>query len=512
MNKKTRLVGLFILDGWGLRARKHGNAIAQAKTPNFSHWLKTYERAVLDASGTAVGLPQDQMGNSEVGHLNLGGGRVVYQDITKINMAIEKDTLKNNPALTNLFSKLKSSHKKLHLIGLVSNGGVHSHINHLFALLDIATANNIQVVVHALTDGRDASPYSAEGFLKKLQDKLNALGNGAIATVSGRYFAMDRDKRWERTEKAYKAIFERDCELKAPSAVDAVKASHANDITDEFILPALIENKSKVTFDEGDGVLFFNFRADRMRQIVYALTDPNFSGFKRNYIGNKLNVVIMTEYDEGLNVSDIVFPYEIVKNPLAEVISKNGLKQLHSAETEKYPHVTYFFNGGRETPFEGEDRILVNSPKVATYDLQPEMSAYEVTEKVEKAIKENDYGFVLVNYANPDMVGHTGVLEAGIKAVETTDECVEKLVSAILAKGGVALVTADHGNCEVMINEKTKEPHTAHTTQPVNLVVISEEKYWLYPRGKLADVAPTVLDLMGLEKPQDMTGRSLIDR
>lgn len=503
-----RPVALFILDGWGIREMEHGNAVAQGHTPNYDRWMRTLERSIVDASGEAVGLPAGQMGNSEVGHLNLGAGRVIYQDITRIDKAIRENMLGEMPALTQSLQSLSQNGGKLHLVGLLGSGGVHSHERHLHALLDLAVARGIDPIVHVITDGRDTPPRSAAGFAASLEQKLAQLGRGCIASVSGRYYTMDRDKRWPRIQLGYNVIALHEGTAYA-SAGEAIAASYAQNVTDEFIVPVIVETERDTRIRPGDCVLFYNFRADRMRQIVRAFAFPDFDGFPRAYIPD-LRLVTMTAYEADFPV-DVIFPDEGITNPLAEVLSKSGCRQIHAAETEKYAHVTYFFNGGLETPFPGEDRILIPSPKVATYDLQPEMSAYELTAAIEARIRAHDDDFILVNFANPDMVGHTGVLEAAIKAVETVDECAGRLVAAINAKGGVAIVTADHGNCERMVDEKTGVPHTYHTTSPVSLFVIGDQYFMLRPRGILADVAPTVLDLMGIPQPPEMTGLSLID-
>ncbi|GJM41723.1 MAG: 2,3-bisphosphoglycerate-independent phosphoglycerate mutase [Ardenticatenaceae bacterium] len=504
-------VALIILDGWGIREMEHGNAVVQANTPNYKHWLKSCERSILDASGQAVGLPDGQMGNSEVGHLNLGAGRIVYQDLTRINLAIQEDRFAQQAVLQDAVTKVKASGGKLHFIGLMGNGGVHSHQDHLYALLRLAEDAEIDPIVHVITDGRDTPPQSGLGFVEQLEAYL-ANHPGVIGSVSGRYYTMDRDKRWERTGMGYRVIANHEGYegATAVSASAALKASYQNDVTDEFILPVAIEvGERDVTIQPGDCLIFYNFRADRMRQPVEIFSFADFAGFERDFIPN-LHLVTMTNYEERFT-ADIIFPDVALTNVLAEVVSKAGLKQFHAAETEKYAHVTYFFNGGGETPFPGEDRYMQPSPKVATYDLKPEMSAYELTEAVIKRIQENDDDFILVNFANPDMVGHTGVLEAAVRAVEAVDECAGRLVDAIVQKGGAALVTADHGNCEIMVNEKTAEPHTYHTIQPVSFFAISNTPFWLRPRGILADVAPTVLDLMGVDQPEEMTGQSLID-
>lgn len=505
-----RPVALIILDGWGIREKEHGNAIKLAQTPNYDRWLRMYERTVLDASGEAVGLPDGQMGNSEVGHLNLGAGRIVYQDFTRINMAIRDNSFQNQEALVKTVTAVKQNNSKLHLIGLLGSGGVHSHITHLYGLLDMAKEAGLEPVVHIITDGRDTPPESAKTFIQELTAYMEKTG-GVIASVSGRYYTMDRDKRWERTGKGYHVIANHEGEegRTASSALEAIQQSHANNITDEFILPVAIEaGETRVTVEAGDALVFYNFRADRMRQLVTSFLDEGFDGFKRDFISD-LHLVTMTQYSDAYDVQ-VIFPPATIQNPLAEVISKAGLKQFHAAETEKYPHVTYFFNGGEEKQFAGEERHIEPSPKVKTYDFKPEMSAYELTDKLVERIRDHDDDFILVNYANPDMVGHTGVLEAAIKAVEAVDECAARLVTAVNARGGVAFVTADHGNADRMIDEITGEPHTYHTTQPVSFIAIGEGYYNLRPRGILADVAPTILEMMGLEQPEEMTGRSLL--
>lgn len=513
--KAYRPVALIILDGWGIREMEHGNAVVQAHTPNYDRWMRQLERSVVDASGEAVGLPDGQMGNSEVGHLNLGAGRIIYQDLTRINLAIDRGSFFENETLRETIAALKARGGKLHLIGLFGDGGVHSHAKHLYALLAMAEREGLSPIIHLITDGRDTPPESALGFAETLEAYLSSHA-GIVASVCGRYYTMDRDKRWPRTELGYRVIVDHDGYLEedgtrrtAPSATAALRASYAAGVTDEFVLPVAIDvGGQDVRVEPGDALVFYNFRADRMRQIVTAFVDGEFTGFERAFIPD-LDIVTMTSYESDLPVR-VVFPEVEITNPLAEVLSKRGCRQFHAAETEKYAHVTYFFNGGRETPFDGEERHLEPSPKVATYDLQPEMSARPLTEKVLARIQDGDDDFILVNFANPDMVGHTGVLSAAIRAVETVDECAGRLVAAVNAKGGVAIVTADHGNCERMIDEKTGEPHTYHTTQPVSLFVIGDTYYDLRPRGILADVSPTILHLMDIPQPDEMTGRSLI--
>lgn len=503
-------VMLIILDGWGIRETEHGNAVIHGNTPNFDRWMRSGERAIVHTSGEHVGLTPDQMGNSEVGHLNLGGGRIVYQDISRIANAIEEDTLASLDPIQSAIQHIKDSGKKLHLIGLLGDGGVHSHEDHMYALMDIAKANGINPIMHVITDGRDTPTQSGIEFCRKLVNKIEADGNGRISTVSGRYYAMDRDKRWQRTHQAYDAMAFRKAEKSAPDAITAIQQSYDENVTDEFILPTVIGNDDSLTIESGDVLLFYNFRSDRMRQISQAFALKDFESAEHFEFIPDLEIITMTEYIEGVT-DQILFPIEILKNTLAETLSKAGKKQYHTAETEKYPHVTFFFNGRNEEPFPGEDRKIIPSPKVATYDLQPEMSAHGVTEATLDRIQNADDDFILVNFANPDMVGHTGSLEAAIKAVETVDGCAAQLVDAVLNKGGVAIVTADHGNCERMIDEETGEPHTYHTVGPVSLFVLDNQVYHdLYTWGRLCDVAPTVLDLLGVDQPKEMTGRSLI--
>ncbi len=505
----TKPVMLIILDGWGMRDMHEGNAPKQANIPNYTRWSTTLERAVLDASEEAVGLTPGQMGNSEVGHLNLGAGRVVYQDISAIDNAIETGTLQQHEKVLAAFANTKAKNGNLHLIGLLSDGGVHSHERHLYALLDMTKAHNVNPIIHIITDGRDTPPNSGIGFVEKLEDYIAHNQHGKISSLSGRYYTMDRDKRWERTQQGYDVITQRQAERRANSAKEALQQAYAEAITDEFVKPAVIGNDEQLTVKAGDTLLFYNFRADRMRQIVRAFLGETIEGLNNPKIAD-LNIVTFTVYEDDYPV-EVLFGKETLKNVLAEVISNHGLKQYHSAETEKYPHVTFFFNGRREEPFTGEDRVIIPSPKVATYDLKPEMSAYELTEATVNRLKTHDDDFILVNYANPDMVGHTGSLDAAIKAVEAVDDCANRLVEAVLAKGGIVLVTADHGNCERMIELSTGEAHTYHTTNPVALYVIGKGYYLLRSRGKLADVAPTILELMGITKPAEMTGISLIE-
>lgn len=504
-------VMLIILDGWGIRTTEHGNAPLLANTPNYDRWLTTLERAVLDASGEAVGLVPEQMGNSEVGHLNLGAGRVVYQDISRINNAIRDNTLRTNAAIQSAFEKVRETGGNLHLIGLLSDGGVHSHQTHLNALLDITKAEGINPVIHIITDGRDTPANSGIGFIQELEHYLKEINHGRVSTLSGRYYAMDRDKRWTRTQRAYDALMRKNGQRVA-TVVEGIQASYSAEVTDEFVEPVIIGEDESLALKSGDAVLCFNFRADRMRQLAQLFATGSVEGYDGETVSD-LHVVTMTEYVEGLPV-EIAFPPEYLKNTLAEILSKQGKTQYHSAETEKYPHVTFFFNGRNEDAWEGESRTIVPSPQdVATYDQKPQMSAYQLTEATLKRLEETDDDFILINFANPDMVGHTGVLDAAIKAVEVVDECAGRLVDAVTAKGGTVLVTADHGNCDRMIDAITGEPHTYHTTQPVGLFAISRDTFYdLRPRGILADVAPTVLHLLNVEQPAEMTGVSLVAR
>ncbi|MCA9970215.1 MAG: 2,3-bisphosphoglycerate-independent phosphoglycerate mutase [Anaerolineales bacterium] len=510
--KAYRPVALIILDGWGIRENAAGNAVVLGDTPNYDRWNRELERSVLDASGEAVGLPEGQMGNSEVGHLNLGSGRIIYQDLTRINLAIRDGSFAKTPALVQAMTSAKEKQGKVHLVGLFGPGGVHSHSSHMFALLDLAHAYGLTPVLHLITDGRDTPPESSLDFLEALE-AYQEQKDVTVASVSGRYYTMDRDKRWPRTQMGYEVIANHQGHegRTAATAREAIAASHAAGVTDEFVKPVAIETNGRdVTIQPGDSVIFYNFRADRMRQPVTAFAFRDFDGFERDFIDD-LFLVTMTNYDDTYPV-EVAFPEQEIRNVLAEVLSARGLRQFHAAETEKYAHVTYFFNGGVETPYEGEERHLEPSPKVATYDLQPEMSAEPLTDALLARLESADDDFILVNYANPDMVGHTGVLEAAIKAVETVDACAGRLVEAIVAKGGVACVTADHGNCDRMIDLYTGKPHTYHTTQPVAFFVIGHDGYLnLRPRGILADVAPTLLALLGIDQPEEMLGMSLIE-
>jgi len=509
-NKKP--YALIIMDGFGVNERHEGNAIHTANTPNIDKYMENYPHSIVHASGMDVGLPEGQMGNSEVGHTNIGAGRIVYQELTRITKSIDDGDFFENQALMNAIENCKKNNSSLHLIGLLSDGGVHSHIKHLFGLLQLAKKNDIKdVYVHAFLDGRDVPPSSGASFVKQLIEKMRELEIGKISSVMGRYYAMDRDNRWERVEKAYNAMVLGEGN-KDTSAVSAVEKSYNEDITDEFVVPTVItdnDGNPVGTISENDSVVFFNFRPDRAREITRTIVDEEFTGFKRKFFNTYY--VCMTQYDAAMPNVDVAFKPEKLEDTFGEYISKKGLRQLRIAETEKYAHVTFFFNGGVENVYDGEDRALINSPKVATYDLQPEMSAPEVTEEVVKRIKSGEYDVIILNFANCDMVGHTGVFDAAVKAVETVDTCLGKTIDAILEMGGIALVTADHGNADQMVDYDTKEAFTAHTTNVVPLVLIGEEDVKL-KNGRLADLAPTMLDLMGLEKPEKMSGVSLLER
>lgn len=508
-------VVLVILDGWGYRSEKENNAIALAKTPVMDSLLEVYPNTLIQASGRAVGLPQGQMGNSEVGHLNLGAGRIVPQELVRISDAVEDGSIFENPVLVELCQKVNKSQGKLHLIGLCSDGGVHSHIDHLIGLLDLAKLQGIsEVCVHIITDGRDTNPKDGVNYVQVVQEHIDKIGVGKIVTVCGRYYAMDRDRRWDRVQKAYD-LYTTDGNGDGRNVVEVLKDSYAQDITDEFIEPTRI---AEGAVKEGDGVIFFNFRPDRSRQICHAFTNPEFKDFHRTFINN-LHFATFTQYDPTLPVQ-VAFEPQKLTRILGEVIAEAGLKQFRTAETEKYPHVTYFFNGGLEQPLEGEDRELVSSPMVATYDEAPAMSAVQVTDVACRAIAQEIYSLVIMNYANPDMVGHTGNLDAAIQAIETVDACLGRLIRQINGVGGTVIITADHGNAEYMMDENGN-PWTAHTTNLVPLIIIEGEKtkipghggnVQLRDDGKLADIAPTILDILQLPKPEEMTGVSLLKK
>ena len=496
---------LIIMDGFGIAPEK-GNAIKAANKPNLDKLFSTCPITQIGASGMDVGLPDGQMGNSEVGHTNMGAGRVVYQELTRITKTINEDKLKDNEAIVGAMDSALKNSTALHLMGLLSPGGVHSHMTHLYGIVELAKQKGLKdVYIHAFLDGRDVPPSSAADYIKECMDKLEEIGVGKIATVMGRYYAMDRDNRWERVEKAYAAMVYGEGET-AACPVCAVKNSYENGVTDEFVIPTVIEGGAKI--QPNDSVIFYNFRPDRAREITRTLVDPDFSGFERRNGFFPLNYVCMTQYDATMPNVEIAFKPQSLVNTLGEYISKQGMAQLRIAETEKYAHVTFFFNGGVEKQYEGEDRILVKSPAVATYDLQPEMSAYEVTEKLVPAIKSGKYDMIILNFANCDMVGHTGVFEAAVKAVEAVDDCVGQVVDAIREMDGVALITADHGNADRMIDDDGS-PFTAHTTNPVPFCVVGYDCE-LREGGRLADIAPTMLQIMGLEQPAEMDGKSLI--
>lgn len=508
-----RPAALIILDGWGENPHQEANAIKEANTPFIDGLFKENPHATLLCSGEAVGLPEGQMGTSEVGHLNIGAGRVVYQSLVRISKALRDGEFKNNPVFMDLVQYALKEDRPLHVMGLVSPGGVHSHTEHLYGIIKLAKELGLkQVYIHAFLDGRDTPPSSAKEYLEELEEFCGKTGLGKIATISGRYYAMDRDKRWERVEKAYAAMVYGEGE-EADSALQAIGNSYVRDITDEFVLPTIVkaDGKPVATIKSGDPVLFFNFRPDRAREITRVFVDPGFTGFERRTGYLKTFFTAMTQYDETLDVPLLFPPEERMKNILSEVLANNGKKQLRIAETEKYAHVTFFFNGGEEKPFPLEERILIPSPKVPTYDQKPEMSAYEVTDTLLKEIEQDKFDVIIMNYANCDMVGHTGVPEAARKAVEAVDECLSRLIPAILAKGGAVILTADHGNAELMKDYQSGEPYTAHTTFPVPVIVIGVQEPIQVKNGKLADLAPTLLELIGLPKPDEMTGVSLIN-
>ncbi len=510
MDKK--LVMLAILDGWGINENEEGNAVKIAKTPNLDAIMKQYPNTKIKTSGLDVGLPAGQMGNSEVGHTNIGAGRIVYQELTRITKSIEDGDFFEKKEFLDAIKYCKKQDSDLHLYGLLSDGGVHSHNTHLYALLELCKRQEFKnVYVHCFLDGRDTPPSSGESYIVELEEKMKEIGVGKIASIMGRYYAMDRDKRWERVELAYKALANGEG-LTAHSAVDAIESAYQREEFDEFVKPTvIIENgKPLATIKQNDSVIFFNFRPDRAREITRVFVDKNFDGFEKKFL--YVNYVCMTQYDESIPNVEIAFKPDRIENTFGEYISKLGYTQLRIAETEKYAHVTFFFNGGNEVEYEGENRILVNSPKVATYDLKPDMSAYEVTDKVVDVIRKRLNDVIILNFANCDMVGHTGVLDAAVKAVETVDECIGKIVDEINRQNGVLLITADHGNAEQMVDYTTGDPFTAHTTYQVPLILVGLDKDAKLKEGRLADLAPTMLDIMGEEKPEEMTGESLIEK
>jgi len=500
---------LIILDGFGINPKREGNAVANASTPNLDALLRDYPNSRLSMSGEDVGLPAGQMGNSEVGHMILGAGRIVYQDLTLIHKDIDDGNFCKNRNLLDALRKTKAKSGRLHLLGLLGDGGVHSHQRHMEAIIEMARQEKIDnVYLHLFLDGRDTPPTSAEQFVLDVNDKLKAYSNVKIATVTGRYYAMDRDKRWDRVEKAYLCLTE-GIGNKADSAIEAIRSSYSGKVTDEFVLPMVISGESLIR--DGDGVIFFNFRADRARELTRALTEENFTEFPRQRRIDLATYTTMTRYDETFNVP-VAYPPREIHRILGEIASQAGIRQLRIAETEKYAHVTYFFNGGEESKFPGEERILIPSPKdVATYDLKPEMSARPVTEALIKHLREQDVGLVIANFANADMVGHTGNFEASVRAVEVIDECLGKVIDAALGKKGKLVVTSDHGNIEQLIDYDTGMPHTAHTTNLVPVILVDDErKNCRLNQGSGIDIAPTVLQLLGLPQPQEMTGHSLI--
>ena len=500
-------IALIIMDGYGLNPETKGNAIYEAKKPYLDRYFKEYPNSKLSASGLSVGLPDGQMGNSEVGHTNIGAGRVVYQMLVKITKDIEDGTFFENTALVDAMNSAKESGKALHLMGLLSDGGVHSHQKHLVGLIEMAHRMGLEkVYVHTFHDGRDVPPTSGVDFMSELVSDMERIGTGKIATISGRYYAMDRDNAWDRVEKAYNAmVLGEGKEERDP--VEAIRKSYADGVTDEFIVPTVIDKEG--TIKDGDSVIMFNFRPDRARQITRTFVDPDFNGFERKNGYFKLNFVCMAQYDAEMPNVSVAYPPEQLTMTFGEYISKLGMTQLRIAETQKYAHVTFFFNGGEERQFDGEDRILIKSPDVATFDMKPEMSAPEVCDAVCKAIDEDKYDVIILNYANCDMVGHTGVMDAAVKAVETVDSCVGKMVDKLLEKGGKAIITADHGNADCLVDPETNDVFTAHTTNPVPMIVIGAGDVKVKD-GKLCDLCPTMLDMMGIDKPEEMTGESLI--
>jgi 2,3-bisphosphoglycerate-independent phosphoglycerate mutase len=515
---KQRPVALFVLDGIGINDNTENNAVYTAKTPNLDKYRAEWPNTNIKTSGQDVGLPDGQMGNSEVGHMNIGAGRVVYQDLSRISRTIEDKSFFQNQALINALEYAKQNQSALHLLGLLSDGGVHSHQKHLYALLQMAKDHGLdKVYVHCFYDGRDVPTTAGVGYTQELLEKISETGIGAIASVSGRYYAMDRDNRWERVVQAYDAITS--CAAKTGTdPVQVLQDSYAEGVTDEFIIPTTIVDQAGDPvgpIQNNDSVIFYNFRPDRARELTRALKEPGFAEFELKTGHLDLYYVTMTEYHKNFYEFpkfEVAYGPEVLENTYGEYVSGLGLTQLRIAETEKYPHVTFFFNGGIEKEYPGEDRALLPSPKVATYDLKPEMSAYDITEELLKRLDSDKYDTIICNYANGDMVGHTGVFEAAVAAVEAVDDCVGKVVEKILAMGGIALLTADHGNCEQMVDPVTKEIFTAHTTFPVQLIVVGKDDIELKSGGRLADLAPTMLDLMGLEQPVEMTGESLIIR
>ena len=502
---------LCIMDGFGINPEKKGNAVDIAKTPNLDKLFATYPNTTLQASGMAVGLPDGQMGNSEVGHTNIGAGRIVYQELTRITKSIADGDFFENEALLAAVENCKKNGSAFHIMGLVSDGGVHSHNTHIYGIVELAKRAGLKdIFIHCFLDGRDVPPSSGKDFVTEMANKLEEIGAGKIATVMGRYYAMDRDNRWDRVEKAYNAMVKGEGET-AACGICAVSNSYAANVTDEFVIPTVItENGAPVgVISENDSVIFANFRPDRAREITRTIVDPEFCGFKRDFF--KTYFVCMTQYDKTMPNVDVAFKPQVLTNTLGEYLSIKGKTQLRIAETEKYAHVTFFFNGGVEKVSEGEDRALINSPKVATYDLQPEMSAFEVTDKLMEELDNKDLDVIILNYANCDMVGHTGIIDCAVKAVETVDTCVGRVAEKILSMGGAMLITADHGNADQMIDPETEGPFTAHTTFPVPFIVLGCGDVKLRADGVLADIAPTMLKILELEKPEEMSGTSIIE-
>lgn len=498
---------LCILDGWGISENANYNAVKAANTPNYDDFMSNMSATTIHADGLNVGLPEGQMGNSEVGHLNIGAGRVVYQELTRINKSIDEGEFFKNEEFLRAIEHIKATDGALHIMGLTSSGGVHSSMKHLEALIKLAADNSVKrVYVHTFLDGRDTPPRSAETFVGQVEDALKAKNLPPVASVIGRYYAMDRDNRWERVSKAYDCLVLGEGK-RAKSALEAIRSSYESDISDEFIEPWVIGGER---IKDGDSVIFFNYRPDRAREITRALTSADFNGFDRKETPKNLYYVCMTQYDESFNLP-VAFKPQRLENILGQVFDANNIKQFRTAETEKYAHITFFFNGGVEEPGKLETRKLVASPKVATYDMKPEMSAYEVCDNVLEALDNDEYGFILVNFANPDMVGHTGVMDAAVKAVEAVDICVGKIAQKALEKGVKMIITADHGNAEWMYNEETHAPQTAHTTNIVPFIIVDNKKYNLRKTGALSDIAPTVLELAGIKQPVEMTGKSMIE-
>ena len=508
-NDRAKTVLLTILDGWGIGAKSPTNAIEIANDTTFRSLIAQYPHTELFAHGEYVGLPEGQMGNSEVGHLNLGAGRTVYQDLTRINKSVKDGDFFENPEFLNAIENVKKNNSAIHLVGLVSDGGVHSSMEHLFALIDLVKKHGLEkVYVHAFLDGRDTPPRSAYKYLAQVEEKLAQENLPRIASISGRYYVMDRDQRWDRVEKAYNCLIMGEGDHSAGSA-EAIEASYDKDLSDEFVLPTVTGDEDS-RLKDGDSIIFFNYRPDRAREITRAINIADFQAFERRKVLKNIYYVCMAQYDETFGLP-IAFPPQSMKGLLADVLEEHGIKQFRTAETEKYAHVTFFFNGGKEKAYSTETRVLIPSPKVATYDLQPEMSAPKVADEVVKALKSGEYNFIMVNFANPDMVGHTGMLDAAVKAVETVDNCLKKIVDTVKEVNAVMLVTADHGNAECMEDPETHKPFTAHTNNPVPFIIVNNpEKIELKESGTLADVAPTILDIFGIDKSPEMTGESLI--